>query len=232
MGPACVLSLRIQHPRGAMPAGARALMPARSLVVARPWGTGARKAGAPNAKRTVRARAADGAQVADGSVVQLASPEDFEKVVAEATAQNKLLCTMVSTRTCGPCKLVYPKFVKLADAYDGVVFAKSALRLPLARWTHPTHLRASRTPATPPLRSHGRRLGGDARHDEGVGRARGAAVPLRCEGRGDGNVHRVERGGARGGAEGAAGGVCVERRDELHKLSCSAPAGKAQTTAQ
>ena len=63
----------------------------------------------------------------DGAVIQLGSPEEYNDAVNKASTENKILCVMISTKTCGPCEFVYPKFVDFAD--DGalnerVLFAK------------------------------------------------------------------------------------------------------------
>lgn len=58
----------------------------------------------------------------DGNVTEIFSKEDFEKCIKEAG--DKLVVLDIATRTCGPCKLIYPKVVKLSLDYPDVVFLK------------------------------------------------------------------------------------------------------------
>jgi len=43
---------------------------------------------------------------------------------ALANAGDKLVVLDISTKTCGPCKLVYPYFVKMSQEMEDIVFLK------------------------------------------------------------------------------------------------------------
>jgi len=58
----------------------------------------------------------------DGNVIHVDSTESWEEALA--LSKDKLLVLDISTKTCGPCKLVYPTFVKLSEDHKDVVFVK------------------------------------------------------------------------------------------------------------
>lgn len=47
---------------------------------------------------------------------------DFERFLSEAG--GKLVVLDIATKTCGPCKFIYPKVVNLSLEYTDVVFLK------------------------------------------------------------------------------------------------------------
>lgn len=57
-----------------------------------------------------------------GQVVTVATVEELDRRIAEAGSQ---LCVVdISTTWCGPCKVIYPKLVELAEELPQVVFLK------------------------------------------------------------------------------------------------------------
>eukprot|EP00897_Mesotaenium_endlicherianum_P004249 jgi/Mesen1/3852/ME000207S02867 len=52
----------------------------------------------------------------------LVKGEEFEKAITDAG--DKLVVLDISTKTCGPCKLIYPKLVKMSEEYPDAVFLK------------------------------------------------------------------------------------------------------------
>lgn len=58
----------------------------------------------------------------NGNVTEIESPEAFQ--AALEAAGDKLVVLDIATKTCGPCMMVYPKFVALSEEYDDVVFLK------------------------------------------------------------------------------------------------------------
>ncbi|GJP79347.1 hypothetical protein CLOP_g9590 [Closterium sp. NIES-67] len=57
-----------------------------------------------------------------GNVVEVTSREEFYDQVAKAG--DKLVVLDISTRTCGPCKFIYPKVVELSLQHPTAVFLK------------------------------------------------------------------------------------------------------------
>ncbi|CAM6101380.1 unnamed protein product [Calypogeia fissa] len=68
------------------------------------------------------ARAELAADADTGNVIDVKDAETMEKYIAESG--DKLIVVDVSTRTCGPCKLIYPKVVKMSTEYPDVLFIK------------------------------------------------------------------------------------------------------------
>lgn len=58
----------------------------------------------------------------DGNVKPVESREDFDKYVKEAG--DKLVVLDIATKTCGPCKFIYPKVVQLSLERTDIVFLK------------------------------------------------------------------------------------------------------------
>eukprot|EP00252_Welwitschia_mirabilis_P019835 TRINITY_DN469_c0_g1_i2.p1 TRINITY_DN469_c0_g1~~TRINITY_DN469_c0_g1_i2.p1 ORF type:complete len:153 (-),score=8.67 TRINITY_DN469_c0_g1_i2:692-1150(-) len=58
----------------------------------------------------------------DGNVVEVEDGETMEKCIKDAG--DKLVVVGVSTTTCGPCKIIYPKMVKMSTEYTDVLFYK------------------------------------------------------------------------------------------------------------
>jgi len=58
----------------------------------------------------------------DGNVTILGSSEQWEECLA--AAGDKLVVLDISTKTCGPCKMVYPHFVQLSKDNEDIVFLK------------------------------------------------------------------------------------------------------------
>ncbi|CAI5532251.1 unnamed protein product [Closterium sp. Naga37s-1] len=57
-----------------------------------------------------------------GNVVEITSREEFNDQVAKAG--DKLVVLDISTRTCGPCKFIFPKVVELSLEHPNAVFLK------------------------------------------------------------------------------------------------------------
>lgn len=57
-----------------------------------------------------------------GNVIDVVDAETMEKYINESG--DKLIVVDVSTRTCGPCKLIFPKVVKMSQEYPEVLFLK------------------------------------------------------------------------------------------------------------
>lgn len=57
-----------------------------------------------------------------GSVIVVQDSETMEKYIREAG--DKLVVVDVSTTTCGPCKLIYPKFTRMSNDYPEAIFLK------------------------------------------------------------------------------------------------------------
>lgn len=54
------------------------------------------------------------------SVVQLSSPEQFERALAQNA--DRLLVLMCKARSCRPCKIFSRKYARVADKYPDAVF--------------------------------------------------------------------------------------------------------------
>lgn len=57
-----------------------------------------------------------------GGVIEVEDEPSLERYFQEAG--DKLVVLDVSTKTCGPCKMVYPKVVKMSKEYPDVIFLK------------------------------------------------------------------------------------------------------------
>lgn len=57
-----------------------------------------------------------------GNVVEIFSAEDFRQQLEGAG--DKLVVVDVSTKWCGPCKVIYPKIVAMSKEYPDAVFLK------------------------------------------------------------------------------------------------------------
>jgi thioredoxin 1 len=73
-----------------------------------------------SAVRSTRAELAPDAD--KGNVIEVKDSETMEKYIAESG--DKLVVVDVSTRTCGPCKLIFPKVVKMSKEYPKALFLK------------------------------------------------------------------------------------------------------------
>jgi len=58
----------------------------------------------------------------NGNVVEFQSEEEFNRILTEAG--DKLVVVDVSTTTCGPCKMIFPKLVEMSLQYPDAVFLK------------------------------------------------------------------------------------------------------------
>jgi thioredoxin 1 len=58
----------------------------------------------------------------DGNVMEFQSEEEFNQILKDAG--DKLVVVDISTKTCGPCKMIYPKVVEMSLAYPDAVFLK------------------------------------------------------------------------------------------------------------
>lgn len=57
-----------------------------------------------------------------GNVIDVEDAETMEKYIAESG--DKLVVVDISTRSCGPCKLIFPKVVKMSKEYPDALFIK------------------------------------------------------------------------------------------------------------
>lgn len=62
------------------------------------------------------------AVVDNGNVEEIQSPEQFYDALKRAG--DKMVVLDISTKTCGPCKFVYPHFVQMSKDQEDVVFLK------------------------------------------------------------------------------------------------------------
>lgn len=92
------------------------LSPHRSKAVYAPKMTRTRRVN----NRTLVVRA--GAGETDGNVKFANNKAEFEAV--SATAGAGLVAVQISTKTCGPCKVIYPTFVGLSNELPKVTFVK------------------------------------------------------------------------------------------------------------
>jgi thioredoxin 1 len=58
----------------------------------------------------------------NGNVGEFQSEEEFNKILTEAG--DKLVVVDISTTTCGPCKMIFPKLVEMSLEYPDAVFLK------------------------------------------------------------------------------------------------------------
>jgi thioredoxin 1 len=72
------------------------------------------------ARRSFRVRA--GAGETDGNVKFANNKAEFDAVAADAG--DGLIAVQISTKTCGPCKMIYPTFVGLSQELPKVTFVK------------------------------------------------------------------------------------------------------------
>ncbi|KAL3692439.1 hypothetical protein R1sor_006090 [Riccia sorocarpa] len=68
----------------------------------------------------VRAELAEDAD--KGNVIEVESAEEMARHLKESG--DRMVVVNVSTKTCGPCKLIYPKVVKMSSEYPDVLFLK------------------------------------------------------------------------------------------------------------
>ena len=81
------------------------------------------RASRPAARRaSLRCEAASKGIQGDGRVKMCNSKEAFEAACAEAG--DSLVAVQISTKTCGPCKVVYPHFAALSEELSDVSFVK------------------------------------------------------------------------------------------------------------
>ncbi|XP_057864757.2 thioredoxin H1 isoform X1 [Cryptomeria japonica] len=73
-----------------------------------------------------------------GNVIEVEDGEELEKYIQDAG--DKLVVVDVSTTTCGPCKLIYPKVVNMSIEYPDTLFYKingdksSSTRALMRKW--------------------------------------------------------------------------------------------------
>ncbi|KAG0558595.1 hypothetical protein KC19_10G040500 [Ceratodon purpureus] len=58
----------------------------------------------------------------NGNVVEFQSEEEFNTILKDAG--DKLIVLDISTTTCGPCKMIFPKLVEMSLQYPDAVFLK------------------------------------------------------------------------------------------------------------
>jgi len=73
-------------------------------------------------RASLRCNAAAKGIVGDGRVKLCVSKDEFDAV--NAAAGDKLVAVQISTKTCGPCKVVYPHFAGLSEELPDVSFVK------------------------------------------------------------------------------------------------------------
>jgi len=58
-------------------------------------------------------------------VKEVVDPDDFKALISQAAAEGKLLVVDFHAQWCGPCKMIAPKIVKMAEELkDSCLFAK------------------------------------------------------------------------------------------------------------
>ncbi|KAL2635402.1 hypothetical protein R1flu_006881 [Riccia fluitans] len=67
-------------------------------------------------------RAELAADADQGNVIEVQSAEEMARHLNESG--DRMIVVNVSTKTCGPCKLIYPKVVKMSTEYPEVLFLK------------------------------------------------------------------------------------------------------------
>lgn len=88
--------------------------------------------------RRIRCSASNAASGQQGNVIGADDGEALEKSIEDAG--DKLVVVAVSTTTCGPCKLIFPKVVKMSTEYPDAVFFKidgdknSSTRALMRKW--------------------------------------------------------------------------------------------------
>lgn len=89
-------------------------------------------------RREVSCSASISAGGKKGNVIEVEDGEELEKYIQEAG--DKLVVVDVSTTTCGPCKLIYPKVVNMSIEYPDTLFYKingdksSSTRALMRKW--------------------------------------------------------------------------------------------------
>ncbi|KAG6551419.1 hypothetical protein Mapa_007065 [Marchantia paleacea] len=82
--------------------------------------------GARGGRRQSSSVASSRAELAEdadnGNVIEVTSAEEMARQLQEAG--DRMVVVDISTRTCGPCKLIYPKVVKMSIEYPEVLFLK------------------------------------------------------------------------------------------------------------
>eukprot|EP00249_Psilotum_nudum_P005709 c19135_g1_i1 orf=253-858(+) len=75
----------------------------------------------PSVAECVRSRSGYAATV-ESNVAEMEDVETLQRIIQESG--DKMVVINISTKTCGPCKLIYPKFVKMSLEYPNAVFLK------------------------------------------------------------------------------------------------------------
>uniref|UniRef100_A0A0C9RGU1 TSA: Wollemia nobilis Ref_Wollemi_Transcript_25504_985 transcribed RNA sequence n=1 Tax=Wollemia nobilis TaxID=56998 RepID=A0A0C9RGU1_9CONI len=70
----------------------------------------------------IRCSASNNSSTQEGNVIEVENGEEMENCIQNAG--DKLVVVNVSTTTCGPCKLIYPKVVKMSIEYPDTLFYK------------------------------------------------------------------------------------------------------------
>lgn len=89
----------------------------RSNFFPRSLGMSQRGGRSRTAMKSVRQEA-----TAEGGVTVVENEASLERCMQEAG--DKLVVLDISTRTCGPCKIIYPKVVRMSKEYPDAVFLK------------------------------------------------------------------------------------------------------------
>uniref|UniRef100_A0A7S0NJA0 Thioredoxin domain-containing protein n=1 Tax=Micromonas pusilla TaxID=38833 RepID=A0A7S0NJA0_MICPS len=76
----------------------------------------------PSGRRAMRCNAAAKGIQGDGKVQLCISKEQFDAI--NDKAGDSLVAVQISTKTCGPCKVVYPYFAGLSEELPDVSFVK------------------------------------------------------------------------------------------------------------
>ncbi|KAG0568145.1 hypothetical protein M758_7G186500 [Ceratodon purpureus] len=85
-------------------------------------GAGRRATGSSGASSLVCRSSVSPLSDANGNVAVFQSEEEFNTILNDAG--DKLVVVDISTTTCGPCKMIFPKFVEMSLAYPDAVFLK------------------------------------------------------------------------------------------------------------
>ena len=100
-----------------------AAMPRMSLGASSAWAR-APASSLSSARRPSLAAAADmgGSVPGEDKVTSFETEEEFDRICGEAG--DKLVVLDISTKTCGPCKMIFPYVCEMAGKYDNAVFLK------------------------------------------------------------------------------------------------------------